>query len=505
MAEQRKIPTNIDSGEICMRRREFLAAAGSAAVLPYAALTQKAKAASGRSVSSHAGHVHTAACATYPSPAAAMQSERETLAYVPAIYSGTGRPLPDHLVTVDVDPKSRTYSRIIHRLAMPFHGDELHHYGWNVCSSCHGQPGKMRQYLVIPGLNSGNVHFVDVSNQAKPRLHKVIQGREIAEKTNLSALHTVHCAPDGRIIISALGDARGNAPGGFLIIDEKFEIAGRWEKSNEGMPYNYDFWYQPRHNIMVSSEFAAPSTYGPGFRMEDVKAGRYGQRLHFWDWTTHERIQTIDLGSEGLVPLEVRFHHNPDSAHGFVCAALSSSVWHFHKAGSSWSAEKVIQVEPAKLEGQADPVPGLVTDILLSLDDRFLYLANWLHGDVRQYDVSDPAKPKLTGQIWINGLLGKGETIKGKKPAGGPQMLQLSLDGKRLYFTSSLYSSWDNQFYPDITRRGSFMLQVDCDTTKGGMSWNKEFFVDFGAEPGGPARAHEIRFPNADSTSDIWV
>jgi selenium-binding protein 1 len=28
--------------------------------------------------------------------------------------------------------------------------------------------------------------------------------------------------------------------------------------------------------------------------------------------------------------------------------------------------------------------------------------------------------------------------------------------------------------------------------------------VDFGKEPDGPARAHEVRFPLGDSTSDIW-
>jgi selenium-binding protein 1 len=84
-------------------------------------------------------------------------------------------------------------------------------------------------------------------------------------------------------------------------------------------------------------------------------------------------------------------------------------------------------------------------------------------------------------------------------------MLQLSLDGKRLYFTSSLYSSWDNMFYPEIAKQGSLMLMLDCDTTSGGLSWNKDFLVDFGKEPGGPARAHEIRFPDGDCTSDIWV
>ena len=32
-----------------------------------------------------------------------------------------------------------------------------------------------------------------------------------------------------------------------------------------------------------------------------------------------------------------------------------------------------------------------MSDLVLSMDDRFLYFANWLHGDVRQYDVSNPA------------------------------------------------------------------------------------------------------------------
>jgi selenium-binding protein 1 len=70
--------------------------------------------------------------------------------------------------------------------------------------------------------------------------------------------------------------------------------------------------------------------------------------------------------------------------------------------------------------------------------------------------------------------------------------------------TNSLYSSWDNQFYPDIGEQGSYMLQLDCDTGGGGLALNESFFVDFGAEPAGPARAHEIRFPGGDCTSDIW-
>lgn len=44
---------------------------------------------------------------------------------------------------------------------------------------------------------------------------------------------------------------------------------------------------------------------------------------------------------------------------------------------------------------------GAITYILLSLDDRFLYLSNWLHGDIRQYDITDRRHPKLVGQVGL--------------------------------------------------------------------------------------------------------
>ena len=82
-------------------------------------------------------------------------------------------------------------------------------------------------------------------------------------------------------------------------------------------------------------------------------------------------------------------------------------MWHFYRANGEWAAEQVIDVDNDELEGWPFPVPGLITDLVLSMDDRFLYFSNWLHGDLRQYDVSDPANPKLTGQVWLGGLLGK--------------------------------------------------------------------------------------------------
>ena len=87
----------------------------------------------------------------YASPAEAIRAPREKLLYTIAIYTGTGIQKPDYLATVDADPESTTYSQVIHRLEMPSIGDELHHMGWNACSSCHDDAGMTRKYLLVPG------------------------------------------------------------------------------------------------------------------------------------------------------------------------------------------------------------------------------------------------------------------------------------------------------------------------------------------------------------------
>ncbi|XP_053330758.1 methanethiol oxidase isoform X2 [Spea bombifrons] len=462
----------------------------------------------------------------YKTPLDAMKGPREQIVYLPCIYRSTGIKKPDYLATVDVNPKSPTYSQVIHRLPMPNLNDELHHSGWNTCSSCYGDCTKIRNRLILPSLHSSRVYVVDVGTAPRaPRIHKVVEPEEIFQKTGLVGLHTSHCLGSGDVMISTLGDPEGNGKGGFVLLDaETFEVKGNWEVEGQAAPYGYDFWYQPRHNVMISSEWGAPKAINRGFKIEDVAAGLYGRHIHIWDWTKHTRIQSIDLGEDGLIPLEVRFLHNPDADQGFVGCALGSSVFRFYKKqDGTWAADKVIQVPSKKVEGWALPdMPGLITDILISLDDRFLYFSNWLHGDIRQYDITDPRCPQLVGQVFLGGSIQKGGTVtvtkdeelseqpeqvvvKGRKIPGGAQMIQLSLDGKRLYVTTSLYSIWDKQFYPDMIKEGSVMMQVDVDTEKGGLKLNKNFLVDFGKEPGGAVLAHEIRYPGGDSTSEIWI
>ena len=139
-----------------------------------------------------------------------------------------------------------------------------------------------------------------------------------------------------------------------------------------------------------------------------------------------------------MVPLEIRFLHDPKTPIGFVGAALSSNIILFFldEEKKEWQWKKVIDVENIEVEGWALPhMPGLITDILISLDDKYLYFSNWFHGDIRQYDISDPFNPKLVGQIFVGGSIRKGgpvkvikggelqdvQKVKGNELRGGPK------------------------------------------------------------------------------------
>lgn len=452
------------------------------------------------------------------------EGPKEKLLYVIAV-SPDQTAKADYLATVDVDPDSATYSQVISRLKVPHVGDELHHFGWNACSSCYHDGTKKRSKLVLPGFSSGRIYIVDVlSNEREPKLHKVIEESEVLGKTGLTNLHTSHCLGSGDILISALGDGTGEAKGGFVLLDEQFNVKGSW--TSELTAYGYDYWYQPRHNIMVSSEFGAPGSFFKGFNPAEAST-RYGSKLYFWDWEKRKLLKEIDLGADGLIPLEVRFAHDPNKSWGFVGAALSSNIILIYKdeATGEWLTKTVIKQDWVEVEGWALPtLPPLITDILISLDDRFLYFSNWLRGDLVQYDITDPHNPKFVDRVWLGGSIKKGGPVKvlGKLPAdvaeapeprvikgvtiqGGPQMIQLSLDGRRLYATNSLLTPWDSQFYPDLVKHGSQLVLVETDPVKGGLKVNEDFLVDFGAEPDGPYLAHESRYPGGDCSSDIWV
>ena len=277
----------------------------------------------------------------------------------------------------------------------------------------------------------------------------MIEPEEVVRKTGYTRPHTTHCMPGGNVIVSMLGDAEGNGACGFTVLDaESFELKGRWEDGGETPRLNYDFWYQPRKNVLLSSEFGEPNAYEPGFDLADVEAGRYGHRLHFWNLAERKLEQTVDLGESGMLPFEVRWKHDPEAEEGFVGAALSSTMWRFRRDnGGGWAADQVIAVEPRRARGLA--LPGARRNKRpRPLDGRplplLLQLAARRPAPIRR---QRPREPEADRAALARRVLGK-PSDAGRELNGGPQMLQLSLDGRRLYVSNSLLSTWDNQFYP---------------------------------------------------------
>jgi methanethiol oxidase len=451
----------------------------------------------------------------YPSPALAAQAPPETLAYV-ALLEPDQASRPDALGVIDLDRSSDSYGHIVSTVEMAEPGDELHHFGWNACSAalCPSapRPHVERRYLVVPGLKSSRVYVLDVKDDPRnPKLVKTIEPEELAAKTGYSRPHTSHCGPDA-IYMSGLGGANGpDEAGGLFRLDcETFEPLGPWESEPGKQRYQYDFWWNLNEDTLVASEWATPAMFEHGVVPEKLLAGEYGHAMHVWDLRTGKHVKELDVGPEQQMVLELRPAHDPRKQYGFVgvvvsTADLSASVWHWYRDGGDWKIRKAIEIPAEPADPELLPpllqgfgaVPPLVTDISLSLDDRFLYVSCWGTGDFLQYDVSDPFDPKQTGKVRLGGIVSRQAHPASGPLDGGPQMVEVSRDGKRAYVSNSLYSSWDEQFYPAGLEGWIAKLDIG---PGGGMALDAEFLTtEFGGR-----RPHQIRLEGGDASSDSY-
>ena len=112
--------------------------------------------------------------------------------------------------------------------------------------------------------------------------------------------------------------------------------------------------------------------------------------------------------------------------------------------------------------------------------------------------MTDPFNPKLTGSLRIGGIVARAPHPAGNGPlSGGPQMVEVSRDGRRVYVSNSLYSSWDRQFYP--AGLDGWIAKVDV-APEGGMELDPAFLTtEFdGRLP------HQIRLEGGDASSDSY-
>jgi selenium-binding protein 1 len=451
----------------------------------------------------------------YPSPKLAAQAPPEKLGYV-ALLNPRQDGVHDAIGVIDLDPASPSYGSLVGQVDMPNMGDELHHFGWNACSAClcpyAPHPHTERRYLVVPGIRSSRIHIIDTKpDPRKPKIIKVIEPEVLAARTGYSRPHTVHCGPNG-IFMSALGSPDGEGPGGIFILDpDSFEVLGKWEIDRGPQYLGYDFWWHLGHDTLITSEWGTPRMVESGVNPEILLKGGYGHSLHIWDLRKRTHVKALDLGPEQQMVLELRPAHDPAKAYGFVGVVvslkdLSASIWLWYRENNDWKIQKVIEIpaEPADLEKLPpllkgfNAVPPLVTDINLSLDDRFLYVSCWATGEFQQYDVSDPFHPRLVGSAHLGGIVRRASHPKepGNPLNGGPQMVEVSRDGKRVYFTNSLYAPWDEQFYPDGVR--SWFAKLDV-KPEGGFSLDPKLFLEFDK-----LRSHQIRLEGGDASSDSY-
>src|SRR6266508_2755216 len=430
----------------------------------------------------------------YRSPLAAIAAPPERLAYV-AAFDPAGK-AKDAMTVIDCDPSSSDYGKVVGWSELPTAGNELHHFGWNACSSAlchqghgdHGVPLE-RRYLIVPGLRSSRTYVLDTKPDPRdPKLVRTIEAEELASKAGYSRPHTVHCGPGG-IFLFSLGGANGNdGPGGVALLD---------------------------HDTVITSEWGTPSMVENGLNPDDLLGRKFGHHLNFWSMSERTLTQRVDLGDQHQMVLEVRPSHDPNKTWGFVGVVisvedLSGSIWLWHQDGDRWTATKVITIpaepaDPDLLPPALKPfsaVAPLISDIDLSVDDRWLYVACWGTGELKQYDVSDPFHPRETGSVRLGGIVGrKPHPAAPDEPlSGGPQMVAISRDGRRVYVTNSLYGAWDDVFYPDGV--GAWMAKLDANLDGGGLAADTRFFPNGDDFRG--LRVHQTRLQAGDASSDSY-
>lgn len=461
----------------------------------------------------------------YRSPRAAIAAPPEQLGYV-AAFDPAGK-AKDAITVIDCDPSSSTYGTVVGWSELPTAGNELHHFGWNACSSAlchtgHGDheghgDGLERRYLLVPGIRSSRIYILDTkADPRSPQVVRTIEAEELAAKAGYSRPHTLHCGPDG-ILLSALGGANGDdGPGGVAILDhDTFDVVGAWELDRGDQYFAYDLWWHLNFDTLITSEWATPSMIENGLNPDDLLGRKFGHHLNFWSLSERKLVQRVDLGDQHQMVLELRPAHDPTQAYGFVGVVisvedLSSSVWLWHQEDGRWAARKVITI-PAEPADAADlppalqpfgAVPALVSDIDLSVDDRWLYVSCWGTGELKQYDVSDPFNPVETGSVRLGGIVGRAAhpARPDLRLAGGPQMVEISRDGRRVYVTNSLYHSWDEIFYPDGV--GAWVAKLDADLGGGGITPDPRFFPNGDDFRG--FKVHQTRLQGGDASSDSY-
>lgn len=359
----------------------------------------------------------------------------------------------DKLVTVDVNPASKNYGKVIGHVSVGGRG-EAHHMGFT----------DDRRFLWAGGLDDNKIYVFDIAtNPGKPKLVRTIT--DLAAKSGFVGPHTFYAMP-GRMLVGALSNSKDHGGvTGMAMYNNKGEFVSKHDmptvKGGDG--YGYDIAINPGKNVMLTSSFTGWNNYmmDLGKLIKDQGAMKnFGSTMVLWNLKAMQPEKIFNVPG---APLEIRWSLKEGDDWAITASALTSKLWLVKKdAKGQWQAREVATIgDPAKI-----PLP---VDISITADGKGLWVNTFMDGTTRYFDLTNPEAPKQT---------------YARQTGAQVNMVSQSWDGKRVYITSSLLANWDKKGKDDE----QFLKLFAWD----GKELSEQFKIDFYAAKLG--RAHHMKF-----------
>jgi selenium-binding protein 1 len=359
----------------------------------------------------------------------------------------------DKLVTVDVNPTSKRYGKVIATLSVGGRG-EAHHMGFT----------DDRRFLWAGSLDSNKIFVFDVhSSPGKPKLIKTITN--IASQAGYVGPHTFYALP-GRMLIGALSNSKDHGGvTGMALYNNKGDYIEKYDMptTNGGDGYGYDIGINPTKNVLLTSSFSGWNNYmmDLGKLVKDPEAMKhFGNTMVMWNLKS---MQSEKVFSVPGAPLEIRWSLKQGDDWAITATALTSKLWLVKKdAKGEWQAKDVATIgDPAKI-----PLP---VDISIAADGKGLWVNTFMDGMTHYFDLTNPEAPKETYSSHTGSQV---------------NMVSQSWDGKRVYISSSLLANWDKKGADDQ----QFLKLFSWD----GKELKEQWAIDFYKAKLG--RAHHMKF-----------
>lgn len=363
----------------------------------------------------------------------------------------------DKLVTVDANPASKTYGKVIDKISVGGRG-EAHHMGFT----------DDRRYLWAGGLDDSKIYVFDVgTNPSHPKLVKTIDN--LPAKSGYAGPHTFYALP-GRMLIGNLSNtADKGGVTGMTVYNNKGDFVAKYDmpastlKQVKGDGYGYDIAVNPAKNALLTSSFTGWNNYmrDLGEVVKDPEAMKhFGNTMVMWNLKTMTPEQIFAVPG---APLEIRWALPEGRNWAITATALTSQLWLIKRdAAGKWQAKDVGAIgDPSKI-----PLP---VDISITADAKGLWVNTFMDGTTHYFDLSDPEHPRQTYS---------------KHTGSQVNMVSQSWDGRRIYVTSSLLSKWDKAGKDNE----QFLRAFHWD----GHELTPAFEIDFAKEQLG--RPHHMKF-----------